>query len=454
MFATLHTKTDCIQSTSLPSTEINISNQQKLSSSKNSNDGAEEVQCNGKETGLNTLPTILKTPGERSSINSSSQGSAYMLDLGSRSSPCRDVPIVAQENPSCAFGPRTLVQPTDIQSMNERGVCSSNCPETKPIDIASDNPSSVRPLKRTSSSIRLSLSLDGKAQVIVENGSSPSPPSPMQSTSANLGSRHEPFRRSRSAGGPENLPFQSFESKPLQLPRCKPVGRSRDARTWEFYCDSDARNALTIQAEEEQKGSAERAIGLIRSSSSRVLRPATGSQNAQLMMGTESMKRKKNSRQTSQKPKLARTASSFARLQTVEHKSIDQPRQKAKALKPDAEPDIFVDFKSDSDKENWEPGTQHRNIIQQRIRSAFAQTQHGILGERDKNSRNPPSHDAVLNRTNPTSRGRSVETKKCSKMETAGTVDGEIGALVSESGGEEELDCVQNLLSLSQGAWR
>ena len=41
------------------------------------------------------------------------------------------------------------------------------------------------------------------------------------------------------------------------------VERSRDARTWEFYCDSDARNALTEQAEREEKGSATAAIGLI-----------------------------------------------------------------------------------------------------------------------------------------------------------------------------------------------
>ena len=42
-------------------------------------------------------------------------------------------------------------------------------------------------------------------------------------------------------------------------------GRSRGARTWEFYCDSGARNASTEQAEREESGSATAAIEMIRS---------------------------------------------------------------------------------------------------------------------------------------------------------------------------------------------
>ena len=55
------------------------------------------------------------------------------------------------------------------------------------------------------------------------------------------------------------------EDIPVPYSRHSMSGRSRGARTWEFYCDSDARNALTEQAEREESGSATAAFEMIRS---------------------------------------------------------------------------------------------------------------------------------------------------------------------------------------------
>ncbi len=59
-------------------------------------------------------------------------------------------------------------------------------------------------------------------------------------------------------------------------------GRSRDARTLEFYCDSGARNASTEQAEREESGSATAAIEMIKSqrSDSKVAIPQPNKRNA------------------------------------------------------------------------------------------------------------------------------------------------------------------------------
>ena len=476
MFSNLHASQDSTESASLPSSAVNISSQPKPFSSQTSIGGTLDIQSIEKVPDSKTpTPTTFKTLNEQTPTatalafakdvskiesgveSSSSQGSAYP-DLESNSSHSQDGPATSQVEPvdasACELTLDKPAQLTCVGPTNKEEPCTLSCPGTAPIEFLSSDPSLVRSSKRTSSSIRLSLSLDGEAKVVLESESSPSPPKLRQSISANKESRHEPLRRSRSEVGPASQPFQSHESEPLPMPRCMPTGRSRDARTWEFYCDSDARNALTIQAEEEQKGSAERAIGLIRSSNNRLFEQPVGSQNAKIMTGKDLIKRKKNSGQSTQKPKLARTASSFARLQTADHKKIDVSRPKVKAPKPNSELDIFCDPEGDSDKENWEPGTQRRNIDRPRTGGASARSQFGALGESDGNLRNPPSRKVTLSRP-ATPKRKSVDAGKCGKIEKTGAAaaGGENGTLMGESG-EEDLDCVQNLLSLSQGAWR
>ena len=468
MFASLHSNQDGIENASSSSPVANASSQPKLSSSQTTIYRTQGLQSDKKETDLpNVGPEVSKSPAFTSltctgavptldshliSTDLGSQSLAQLTDPDSNTSQNQNGPAASHddfiEDTSCGAALSITVQHTRVGSIERPKMDKAGCSGATPINPPSHYQSSVRSLKRTTSSVRLSLSLDGKAQVVMEIGSSPSPPRPKPTMSVK--SRNEPLMRSQSEVGPGSQPFQIIEREPVRLPLSTPAGRSRDARTWEFYCDSDTRNALTIQAEEEQKGSAERAISLIRSSKSRVSEPTIGSRSMQETTGKDSIKRKKNAGQSTQKPKLARTASSFARLQTVKHQQIDI---KVKSLKPDSQSSIFWDPDGDSDKENWEPGTQRR--VRPRIRGVSTQPPRDVLGENARNPGNSLGLEAVLNRQDFTPRRRKLGGKLPGKTEKkAANAEGDTGVVLGESGEEEDLDCVQNLLSLSQGAWR
>lgn len=324
---------------------------------------------------------------------------------------------------------------------------------------AGDASGSEQTLNRTSSQVRLSMSLDGKAEVTTRTGDTPSPPR----------SHHVPkvvsivprsntgLQRSSSALEPGTRSASDAISVPF--PRRSMTGRSRDARTWEFYCDSDARNALTEQAEREESGSATAVIGLIRSRSSNgkamTCNPNKRNANSQK---PDSTKRLKANLQRTGKPRLARATSSLARLQTDNSNGqITQKSMKVgeKIMKGHSQPTVWQEDEGDSDKENWEPGTQSRNP--RRRRPGHSQQAACVLEESLRVPSQSSSLDAMMKRESTASR-RST-TKSCSSEEKENSgpeVDDEIAAFMGESGPREveDLDCVQNLLSLSQAAWQ
>ena len=317
---------------------------------------------------------------------------------------------------------------------------------------------SSRSLQRTSSSVRLSMSLDGKAQVVLENGTTPSPPR-LQGGAPIFGPRHpNALRRSQSDYRPAGVPFDIASDSAMSWPSRTVPGRSRDARTWEFYCDSDTRNALTIQAEEEQKGSAEMAIGLVRSSSSKISRSSSEKRITHANTGKEQAKRKKVAAQSSQKPKLPRTASSVARLQTI---SPNLPAEtlsvKTSGLKSSPQRTHYNDPSGDSDKENWEPGTQISSVHRRSAVGSPIRTSRAVLGENSSIPSHSTSLGALMNRQNVTPRRHDKANQRKGKAKESVEVDEEVATFMGESSlprEEEDLDCVQNLLSLSQGAWR
>lgn len=173
-------------------------------------------------------------------------------------------------------------------------------------------------------------------------------------------------------------------------------GRSRDSRAWEFWCDKDARTALEDKAEKDGNGSAANAIGLLRSSSGRrILGSIPSKRNPVLSRQSTAVKRPKLDTCV---PSLPRAKTSEGRLQ--QHKGHKKGRLSINI--PDNE----------SDKENRTPGT-----------------------EVSRDDSVDDANDDVDN-------------------------DAEIEAFMkggrsnSNVSGEEEMDCVQGLLSLSQGAWR
>ena len=293
-------------------------------------------------------------------------------------------------------------------------------------------------LKRQSSGVRLSMSLDGKAQITTASDSSPSPPRILPPPAPH--SLHTGLQRSRSAASLSEM--RSFS------------GRARDARTWEFFCDSDTRNALSAQAEQEQSGSALGAIGLIRSSSQRALTPNPSKRNA-ILQRAGSTKRAKlsNAPVQKQKQKLTRASSSAARMQQGNGKVLGDCTSLSKPSQQMAGQGGRVE-NGDSDKENWVPGTQSPGVRRR--------PQGGQAGERHimRDSTNFPSHSTSL--------GAILSREKCSEdsgkakyIEASDDLDPKLngnGSAILKgekvAAREEDLDCVNGLLSLSQGLWR
>lgn len=287
--------------------------------------------------------------------------------------------------------------------------------------------------RRTSSSIRLSMSVDGKAEVVTDK----EPASLL--TDLNLKPRlRGSLQRSQSAVEPNDLSLGSR--------RGSITGRSRDARTWEFYCDSDARNALTEHAARERSGSAVGPIGLIRSRNNKAIGQTTSKRNANPSQ-REPTKRQKPQNPLAEKPKLTRTNSSVARLQSV--KNIQKQDMKGK----DKFPAALYEDGSDSDKENWEPGTQTSRERRPR-RIVNPQIRRRLLEE----SRNHPSLSCslgtLMNREDVSPRHSRPNTSSSHEANTP-KIDAEVAEFMCAKPTEmpEDLDCVQNLLSLSQAAW-
>lgn len=321
--------------------------------------------------------------------------------------------------------------------------------------LSKSGPESTRSLERTPSLVRLSMSLDGKAQVTTSTGDTPSPPRSQPALPTNLVPRpNTGLQRSFSAIEPSKKNAYDCPS----IPRPAITGRSRDARTWEFYCDSDARNALTEQAEREESGSAVAAIGLIRSRSnnSKAMTPNPNKRNANAQK-VDAAKRLKHDGQKPHKPKLERATSSVARLQSSNSNSHKQAAKTGgKLLKPNSQSGVYEKYDGDSDKENWVPGTQATNP--RRRRPATNQATARILLESLRVPSHSASLDALMSRDNMTPRkSTSLTSSSDEKENCAADNNDEVAAFMGETDVPrevEDLDCVQNLLSLSQAAWQ
>ena len=322
-------------------------------------------------------------------------------------------------------------------------------------DFTEDAFKSFRALKRTPSQVRLSLSLDGKAEVTTKTGTTPSPPRSQPLPLVNSAPRSQVgLQRSYSALEPSHSPVTDIFQMPYS--RRSLAGRSRDARTWEFYCDSDARNALIEQAEREEKGSATAAISLIRSQSnkSKIITPNLNKRTAHTQK-PDFTKRLKGDGQKTNKPNLARVTSSVAQLQTTYRDISKQKMAKigAKDSKSSSQSAMYQECEGDSDKENWEPGTQMNNT--RRRGPMNAQRIARILEESLRVPSQSSSLDNLMNREKNMARRSSMKSSS-SKESSASEVDEEVAAFMGQNlpREEEDLDCVQNLLSLSQAAWQ
>ena len=295
--------------------------------------------------------------------------------------------------------------------------------------------------------IRLSMSQEGLAEVVTKSNST-SPEKPLSQPQGMTGHVDHGVIRTQASSQPASLSTSAGKHRS----KAKTHGRSRDARAWEFYCDSDARNALTTAAEHEREGSARGALGLIRSNSTgqRPLQPSKKG-NRPLLNG-DAAKRKDAVLLEKKPPKLARTSSSFARLQSSSKAVLSDSVNKEKGQKAIA---IWEDPDGDSDKENWEPGT---HITRPR-HSRFADPGRSlaVLRENDRELSHSSSFGSLMARekASPARRSKVMAGSHVNEKENA-VGDDEVARFMGESSqvyGDEDNDAVQSLLSLSQGAW-
>lgn len=234
----------------------------------------------------------------------------------------------------------------------------------------------------SSSQVRLSLSLDGKAELI---SAQPSPPrlSPQLALNTEILPpvfSNRTLQRSRSALSGITLPPISTLTKNLGAPFPPQFtrGRSRDVHAWESCCEANTRDELTRQAENEASGSAIAAISLMRSSSSSAslsnlihnhhsnpqppshlgaLQPNTSRRNT-LGMARGSLDRKPKLGRAKTSPPVTRYISLDVSAKVVDQDGDDdhlEPEKKRQKKKQDHPFDILSPS-GDSDKENWSPG--------------------------------------------------------------------------------------------------
>lgn len=266
-------------------------------------------------------------------------------------------------------------------------------------------------------SLRISLSFDGEALVRKEDEMTPSPPKGRSALRISMSSDGEAVIRADNEPSPSKNRLVRTRrpvargslrrSHSAMLPVTARVpdrlfGRSRDPRIWESTVDTDARSALSNSTSTDGT-SPGLSLGLHRSRSQRSLSSrqnilANQSPGAGAGAGPVHDKRRK----------LSRTVSSLGRLESNNRNPAKTVSMAKSKLGEDG----------DENKENWIPGTRMSNVA--RRRTTVSHHARPVLADSNQKRSRPPLHKHA-----------SVPASQ-----------------------NEDLDCIQGLLSLSQGAWR
>lgn len=298
----------------------------------------------------------------------------------------------------------------------------------------------TRPLKRAHSFVRIATNEDGSARVVTDLDKTPSPPHP-KTTPVPFARAAAGLRRSYSAAGLNDRLFAAARGEPSpKIARVSPasIGRSRDSRAWEFWCDPDTRHntSLTARAEQEGSGSAADAIGLLRANR-RILAQNQARQNTPL-----------KSRQSSRKVFASSSVKKSRSMQRASTFNVFSSSKKQKGS-DETESDEFPS--TESDKENWEPDMPKSVRRRGFATPASATRPRQILGENTNIISQSASLSALL-----------AKAKKGSKTTADPEQDDELRAFMNGDNGSartnlssaEEAGCVEGLLALSQGQWR
>jgi hypothetical protein len=297
--------------------------------------------------------------------------------------------------------------------------------------------------QKTSSFVRLAMTAEGKAEVVTKNAASPSPPRPVQS----------PQIGDTPVLGP--IPFKMSPASVRTLHRSS-SGRSRDSRSWEFWCDKDARAELEVAAEKNSSGSAAGAIGLLRSVSGRNILGSIPLKRNSGLLGPSAISKRVKLDSHKRLP-LQRSRTSLGRLQSGSSEVVTayaKPMSKSKHSGSSAYTYMPGD---DSNKENvspeWRSSADRRSDAHSDAESTSPGPDTTLLHDDlvvdaslQFRSRQMPSMRSGLS-----SRDRSDGGYKRGFEREAPIGEGRRSAGPSV---EADMDCIHGLLSLSQGNWR
>lgn len=311
-------------------------------------------------------------------------------------------------------------------------------------------------------SLRLSMSFDGEAMVRKEDEMTPSPPKGRNSLRIAMSSDGKAVIRGENEPSPSKNRVAMFSVRRPKIaglrrstsaifpatPRAGMIepdrvfGRSRDPRNWESAFDTDARSALFTPRSSQNVPTS--SPGLFHSRSQRSLTRSASQRHSLISVHADSARTPISQTMGEKRRKLSRTVSSLGRLETERNQCTPYQVSKlsknmtAKSGKQDPELDP-----GDSDKENWVPGTRSSQVR----RRTTSHAPRAIL--RDANRR------AGLGITSGSKRNRQYPSGVQGKA--GPDLSAEVSAFMTGGAGgsqEDDLDCVQGLLSLSQGAWR
>lgn len=291
-----------------------------------------------------------------------------------------------------------------------------------------------RKLKKSASFVRLSMNAEGKAEIVTKDASSPSPPRP-----------HNTYMLPQPSAALSDVPVVDF-SRSSGLHRSS-SGRSRDSRAWEFWCDKESRSELGTAAEKDATGSATGAIGLLRTASGRnVLGSVASKRNSAAGQPAHPAKRSKLDHK---RAPLQRSSTSQGRLQGKTGHAVPN-------LKHSESASLVRVHGNDSDKENWSPSSD--GASDNFGRESTASTRPPQDGQMPDNK---SSRRALAETGN--SRGRVSKSRKPvggGDKSSASDPENDVELAAFMRGGKQnasagdDMDCVQGLLSLSQGNWR
>ncbi|KAJ4370294.1 Homeobox protein yox1 [Didymella sp. IMI 355093] len=325
------------------------------------------------------------------------------------------------------YAPETITFP----NVPSKAVESPEDSKSKSVD--------TRPLKRAHSFVRIATNEDGSARVVTDLDKTPSPPHP-KTTPVSFARAAAGLRRSYSAAGLNDRLFAAARGEPSpKMARVSPnIGRSRDSRAWEFWCDPDTRHntSLTARAEQEGSGSAADAIGLLRANrrilaqnQARQNTPLKSRQSSHKLLGSSGVKKSRGSMQR---------ASTF---------NVFSSGKKQKD-NDETESDDFPS--TESDKENWEPDMPKSMRRRGFATPGSATRPRKVLGENTNIISQSASLSALLAKAKKGSKGTN-DPEQDDELRTF--MNGDNGSARNVSSAEEA-GCVEGLLALSQGQWR